>query len=171
MVGCRVLLALLAMASAAGCHTAGARGGQPTAALVTDSTRYTVGRANGFYRATIGYVYTNRSSTVVSTNYCQTPGPPLLEKNVEGHWVRAYNPIVLSCLAIPPFRIPAGASYRGALHFAAAQRGRNMVPMLEVDSVPGIYRLRWVLHTGPDPDASAAALVEAISNDFRFVQP
>jgi hypothetical protein len=171
MVSYRVLLTVLAMTSIAGCRTGAARGRQPTVTLVTDSTRYTVRQANGFYVATIGFVYANRSGTVVSTNYCQTPGPPLLEKNVDGRWVRAYDPVVLACLTIPPFRIPAGASYRGTLHFDVAQRGRNAFPTLEVDSIPGIYRLRWALHEGPDPDADNTTLAEAISNEFRFVQP
>jgi hypothetical protein len=157
MVSYRVLLTVLAMTSIAGCRTGAARGRQPTVTLVTDSTRYTIRQANGFYVATIGFV--------------QTPGPPLLEKNVDGRWVRAYDPVVLACLTIPPFRIPAGASYRGTLHFDVAQRGRNAFPTLEVDSIPGIYRLRWALHEGPDPDADNTTLAEAISNEFRFVQP
>jgi hypothetical protein len=74
------------------------------------------------------------------------------------------------CLTIPHFRIAAGATYRGTLHFAAAPPGRNMAPVLEVESIPGTYRLRWALRAGSDPEAPGAPVVEAISNEFRLVE-
>ncbi|MFN2564963.1 MAG: hypothetical protein ABR499_08140 [Gemmatimonadaceae bacterium] len=138
------------------------------ATLVTDSAQYTVRFVNGMYRARIGYRYTNQSGDAVSVAYCRTPPPPLLEKKVGGEWVQAYSAVVLLCRSIPDFRIPAGGTYRGALDLAAAPRGRNEVPILEVDSVPGTYRLRWELRAGNDPDVGA--VVEAISNEFRLVE-
>jgi hypothetical protein len=138
--------------------------------LVTDSTRYTVRFEGGMYRANIGFAYTNRSGDAVSLNYCRTPPPPMLEKRVAGEWVRAYSPIQLACLTLPPFRVAAGAIYRGVVDFAAAPRAGNLWPQLEVESIPGTYRLRWQLRTGNDPDAKDARTVEAISNEFRFVE-
>ncbi len=42
---------------------------QPAAtAIVTDSTQYTVRMMDGMYRASIGYVYTNRTGDAVSMN-------------------------------------------------------------------------------------------------------
>ena len=116
-------------------------------------------------------MYTNRSGDAVSATHCHTPPPPTLEKRVGEEWVRAYSPVMLMCLTIPHFRIAAGATYRGTLHFAAAPRGRNMAPALEVESIPGTYRLRWGLRAGNDPEARDAPMVEAISNEFRLVEP
>lgn len=141
------------------------------ATMQTDSTRYTVRFTKPVYRVRIGFVYTNGTDAPVSTNYCKTPGPPALEKEVSGRWVRAYDPIVLLCLAIPPFRLAAGQSYNGTLDVMVAQRGANFFPQLEVDSIPGTYRLRWALTAGSDPDAPDAASVEAISAPFELAEP
>jgi hypothetical protein len=80
------------------------------------------------------------------------------------------QPVVLLCETIPPFQILSGASYRRILHFAAAPRASRMGPVLYVDSLPGVYRLRWALRAGADPKLEGAALVEAISNDFSLVE-
>jgi hypothetical protein len=143
---------------------------QPRATLATDAAEYTVRLDVGMYRTTIGYTYTNRSGDAVSAVHCQTPPPPVLEKKVGEAWVRAYSPVMLMCLSIPHFQIAAGATYRGRLDFAAAPRGRNMAPELEVESIPGTYRLRWPLRAGSDPEARDAPTVEAISNEFQLVE-
>jgi hypothetical protein len=143
---------------------------QPQVNLTTDSSQYTVRLVDGMYRTTIGYVYTNRSSDAVSATHCHSPPPPLLEKKVGDEWVRAYNPVMLMCLSIPHFRIGPRTTYRGALHVAAAPPGRRIAPALEVESIPGTYRLRWRLCPGEDPEARCAPIVEAISNEFRLVE-
>jgi hypothetical protein len=143
---------------------------QQRATLATDSTEYTVRFESGWYRTVIGYTYTNGTGDAVSATHCHTPPPPALEKRVGEEWVRAYSPVQLLCLSIPHFRIAAGATYRGTLHFAAAPPGRNMGPVLEVESIPGTYRLRWALRAGSDPEAPGAAVVEAISNEFRLIE-
>src|SRR5687767_12758871 len=129
----RVLLFAAIVATVGVCRPAAAPEGQ-AATLATDSEQYTVRFVDGMHRATIGYVYTNRSADAVSATHCHTPPPPTLEKRVGEEWVRAYNPVMLMCLTIPHFRIAAGATYRGALHFDAAPRGRNRMPTLEVES-------------------------------------
>ena len=176
----RVLFLAIAIAGSA-CHppaaTDGPRGSETqgpaprrSVTLTTDSTQYTVRFDGRMYRARIGYTYVNRSGNAVSTNHCHTPPPPALEKRVGDQWVRAYDPVLLACLTLPPFQIPAGTTYRGVLDFAAAPPGRTMAPTLEVESVPGVYRLRWILRSGGNPDAPASTPVEAISNEFRFVE-
>ena len=162
-----VLTALVAAVGA--CRPTVARDQPSGTALVTDSTQYGVRIADGMYRAAIGYTYTNRTGDAVSMNYCRTPTPPILEKSVGGTWVRAYAAVVLMCLSHPPFRIAAGDTYRGTLDLAAAPRGSNTAPTLDVDSVPGTYRLRWTLRAGNDPDAPGAPSVEAVSNEFRLI--
>ncbi len=168
----RALLVAALVAAAAGCRPLPApeRQHEPgsEAMLVTDSAQYTVRFVDGMYRTTIGYTYTNRSDDAVSAVHCHTPPPPVLEKNVGGQWVRAYSPVMLMCLTLPPFRIDPGATYRGVVDFAAAPPGRNVAPALEVESIPGTYRLRWTLRRGMDPDMGTP--VEAISNEFRLVE-
>lgn len=162
------LLAALALGCSAGPTAAPtARSG---ATLQADSTRYTVRFTEPLYRVRIGFVYTNGTDAPVSTNYCQVPGPPALEKEVGGRWVAAYNPIRLACLAIPPFRLAPGQAYRGALDVSVAQRGTNFIPQLEVDSIAGTYRLRWALRAGSDPDDSDAPSIEAVSAPFELVE-
>ena len=156
---------------AIGCHGFDASAPEPAAAsLRTNATQYTV-RHDGFlHRATIGYVYANGTGAAVSANYCHSPSPPLLEKQVGGRWVAAYHAIVQLCLSIPPFVIPAGANYDATLQFLAATPGNHFGPELLVDEVPGTYRLRWVLRAGNNPDDVRAPLVEAISNSFELVE-
>jgi hypothetical protein len=166
----RILLLAGVVAAAGVCRRPLTSEQQARMTLVTDSAQYTVRLVDGMYRTTIGYVYTNRSGNAVSAVHCHTPPPPVLEKKVGEGWVRAYNPVMLMCLTIPHFRIAAGATYRSALHFAAAPPGRNMAPVLEVESIPGTYRLRWPLRAGNDPEAPGAPIVEAISNEFRLVE-
>jgi hypothetical protein len=164
-----VLLSAALVAAAADCRRSPAPEREWSATLATDSAQYTVRFVDGMYRATIGYVYTNRSGDAVSATHCHAPPPPVLEKKVGDEWVRAYSSVMLGCLSIPHFRIAAGATYRGTLHFAAAPPGRNMAPGLEVESIPGTYRLRWGLRAGSDPEARGAPTIEAISNEFRMV--
>lgn len=166
----RQLMLAAIVAAVSNCRPVVAPQPQPGVTLASDSSQYTVRFVDGMYRATIGYVYTNRSGDAVSATHCHSPPPPLLEKRVGGQWVRAYDPVMLMCLTIPHFRVPRNATYRGTLYFAAAQRGRNMAPTLEVESIPGTYRLRWGLRAGDDPEARGASIVEAISNEFRLIE-
>jgi hypothetical protein len=144
---------------------------RPGATLRTDSARYEVSFTKPVYRVQIGFVYTNGTDAPVSTNYCKVPGPPALEKRVGGRWVRAYDPITLLCLSIPPFRLAPGQAYRGTLYVSVAERGANFLPQLEVDSIAGTYRLRWALTAGSDPDDPDAPSVEATSPPFELVGP
>ena len=156
---------LLAIAAALGACRLPPVNEQPAeVTLVTDSAEYTVRFARGFYRATIGYVYTNQSGDAVSTDECPVPWPAL-EKKANGRWVRAYNPLRPHCRSIRPFRIPDGGTYRDSLDLAVAPRGRHATPTLEVDSINGIYRLRWTLRAGYNPGRRR---VVAISNEFRL---
>ena len=100
---------------------------------------------------------------------------PELEKLVNDNWVVAYRPVYLACLSLPDFSLASGATYRNEVSFMAAPKGTNTFPQLEVDSINGVYRLRWVLREGPGIRSAAdltnrhdARLVEAISNQFRM---
>ena len=138
--------------------------------LTTDSARYTVRFGRPYYRVRIGFVYRNGTSAPVSANYCRSPAPPMLEKWVDGRWVLAYAPAMLLCKSEPPFRVASGEEYRSVIDVAAAKPGLHFGPELAVASIPGIYRLRWILSTGPDPDDRTLGTVEAISASFELVE-
>jgi hypothetical protein len=142
----------------------------PPPILLTDTNEYAVQLQDGLHRTTIRYAYTNTQPRAVSSTQCQEPPPPVLEKATVTGWIVAYQPVLLMCETIPPFRISPGATHRGTLHVAFSAPSRNMDPSLLVDSIPGIYRLRWVLRGGPDPRDTTVAMVEAASGTFRFVE-
>jgi len=82
--------------------------GASGATLVTDSAEYTVRFVKPFYRARIGFAYTNHTGDAVSANMCHGPTPPTLEKEVSpGGWVVAYSPFLQLCRSEPPFRVVA----------------------------------------------------------------
>lgn len=136
--------------------------------LRTDSSQYTVVMGDGWYRAEIGYVFTNRSDESVSQTYCREPTPPQLEKDVNGTWTLAFATVQLACRSVTPFVVRPDHEYRGVLHMVVSPPGQNRAPELLVDSIPGVYRLRWVLRSGDNPDAVAARDVETVSNTFRL---
>lgn len=145
--------------------------GSSDATLVTDSTEYTVRFVRPRYRARISFAYTNHTRDAVSDNMCNYPAPPTLEKEVSpGRWVVAYSSILQLCKSEPPFRVAAGATYRGVLALLVAPKGSSFGPALKVDSIAGTYRLRWALRAGADPDNRSAPLIEAISPSFRLVE-
>jgi len=168
----RSLVATTLAVSVAGCHLLRARPIPTGATLQADSAQYTVRLIGPLYRAAIGFRFTNHTGSTLSANYCNAPTPPALEKQrADGGWVLAYSPVVLLCLTLPPFRIPDGGTYQGTVNLAAAPPGKNFFPVFGPDSVPGIYRLRWVFRAGSDPDDRSAQVVEIASPPFRFITP
>lgn len=156
-----------------GCHRAA-----PTVAelgarvsLQADSAQFTVASRGALYQADIGFQFSNHSGRTLSMNYCHAPAPPVLEKQQpDGGWSQAYGAVMLMCLTLPPFRIPDGGSYHGILRFAAGGRGTNVFPAVDPDSIPGVYRLRWELRAGEDPNNQTARLVRAVSPPFRLLK-
>jgi len=127
-------------------------------------------RHSGFtYHAKIGFVYTNTTAKPVSKAGCGSPPFPGLEKKVNDQWVAAYYPLYLMCLTKPDFMLESGQTYRGVLEFMAHEPGHHTGPELRVDSIDGIYRLRWDFAEGTDATAKGARRVQSISNEFRMV--
>jgi hypothetical protein len=127
-------------------------------------------RLSGFvYSADIGFVYTNTTAKPVSKAGCGSPVFPTLEKNVKDKWVPAYYPIYLACLSKPDFMLRSGEEYHGVLHFMAFEPGHNAGPTLMVDSIDGIYQLRWDFAEGTDATANGVRRIESTSNEFRMV--
>jgi hypothetical protein len=145
---------------------------EPVHTFVTDSTHYTVRRSQRLYRARIGFSYANYSKRTVSSGGCHGPHQPALEKRLGGAWVNAHNGVEQLCETWPPFRVLSGANYKSAFLLHAAPKGWNFTPSLAVDSIPGVYRLRWYLRDGPDPRVAGTPVIELISNEFQLeVEP
>ena len=139
------------------------------ATLRADSAQFTVHTNGSFYQASIGFHFANHSGRALSMNYCNVPTPPLLEKQrADGSWMLAYEQVLQLCQTLPPFRIPDGGTYQDTLRFAAGRPQTAVFPKFEPDSVPGIYRLRWVLRAGVDPDNKAAPFVTIVSPSFTL---
>lgn len=170
-----VILVVIVALLVATCRTLQRSRAPLRAELRTDSTEIGV-HLGPNYIANIGFVFVNTTAGPVSLSGCGGPPMPELEKLVNGNWMAAYHPVVLACLSIPDFYLPSGATYRNEVRFMAAARGTNTFPQLEVDSINGVYRLRWVLKEGMGIRSPAdinnradSRLVEAISNQFRMI--
>lgn len=148
------------------CQTLTGSDQPPSALLRADSAEVGVQYSGFAYSAKIGYTYTNTTSRPVSRAGCGGPPPPDLEKNVAGHWVRAYSPVSLLCLTKPDFMVPSGVTIHDTLQFWAAEPGRNTEPSLLVDSIDGVYRLRWDMVEGTDATRQGARIVTSTSNEF-----
>jgi hypothetical protein len=163
------LIAIGTLVYVVGCETLAPSARSLTASLRTDSTQIGVHRSGFAYIANIGFVYTNTTPKPVSKAGCGGPPFPQLEKNVGGQWVAAFYPVYLDCLTKPDFNIPSGETFRGVLQFTAYERGHNTAPELNVDSIDGIYRLRWDFREGTDATTPGTRSVESISNEFQMV--
>jgi hypothetical protein len=160
----------LVVALGAGCKIDEELGPVLNNALVTDSTEFQVTLTTR-YEARIGWTFTNATRITLSMNHCNGPHPPTMQKLVDGQWVNVYPAYVLMCLSTPPFRLEPGESFRGTRFVSTGPLNTGTDPEVLADSIAGTYRLRWSLSVGPNPDASSAAPVEAISNEFRLRVP
>src|SRR5687767_15799045 len=70
--------------------------------LVTDSTEFGARLVGNAYVGNVQYTFTNPARLTVSRNYCGSPPPPDLQKNIEGSWVSLFPVPQLLCLTIPP---------------------------------------------------------------------
>lgn len=172
-----VILVLIVAGSLATCRTLQRSQSPLHAELRTDSTQIGVHFGGELYIAKIGFVFVNTTDGPISLGGCGGPPMPQVEKLVNGSWVAAYHPAYLMCRTIPDFSLPKGATFRSQLEFMAAPRGAKMFPQLEVDSIDGVYRLRWTWNEGAGIQSSREVvnphdtrLVEAISNEFRMTR-
>jgi hypothetical protein len=151
------------------CQTLGFSRKPLTASLRTDSAQVAVHRSGIGYIANIGFAYTNTTDKLVSKAGCGGPYFPALEKKVKNRWVSAYAPNYLACLVDPSLVVESGETYHGTLPYRVYEPGHHTVPTVQVDSIDGLYRLRWVLSQGPRETAEGARRVESTSNEFRMV--
>ena len=161
-------LSMLLLVFLAACQTLNPAPPPLTASLHADSALIHVRRSGINYMANIPFVFTNTTTGPVSKSGCGLTFPGL-EKKVNERWVEAYYPVYLACLTKPDFRIESGKSFRHVLRFMAAEPGHNTAPTLEVESIDGTYRLRWVFSEGTEETAKGARRVDATSNEFQMV--
>jgi hypothetical protein len=119
--------------------------------------------------------YQNRSPHPVYLEYCgYDPGSYRLQKRVNGNWVEAYRPICQAVGIEDPFPVDPGEVFADTMtahHFTGFPPVR---PRLEVDSIPGTYRLIMVLYTRWHPNArdrllDPQARQEVASNTFLIL--
>lgn len=159
---------ILGLISLLACQTVVQSKGPVSASLRIDSTEIGVQFRGNAYVANIGFVYVNETKKPVSRAGCGGPGRPDLEKRVNDRWVPAYYPVSLACRTYPDFSLESGATYRDVLQFMAFEPGHNIMPELMVDSIDGVYRLRWDFSEGREAGAKGGRSVQATSNEFRM---
>jgi L,D-peptidoglycan transpeptidase YkuD (ErfK/YbiS/YcfS/YnhG family) len=137
------------------------------AVLSVNPTEIHVQRRGFGYWATIPFVYVNTTAAPVSKVSCGIPSP-FVEKKVNGRWVHADDEGLIQCRSSPDFSIGSGRNYSSVVRWIAHERGHNTGPELRVDSIGGIYRLRWDFVEGTVADAPGARKVETVSNEFRM---
>lgn len=163
-----IVLAVWSLLYLVACETLSPFRRSLSASLRTDSAQIGVRHSGFAYAAKIGFLYTNTTAKPVSKTGCGFPPFPGLEKKVNDQWVAAYYPFYLMCLTKPDFMLESGQSYHGVLEFMAFEPRHNTMPELRVESIDGIYRLRWDFVEGIDASAKGARKVESISNEFRM---
>ena len=177
------IVALLALAHLSGCRALNvlssddpSQNESPNvtgAPIQTDKAVYQMRTTAQAHELTMHLTYTNPTASPVYIPTCHQPGPPVLQKWVDGTWVTAYAPVVLRCLG-PPVIIEPGDTYRYTYRVYAT-RAPNSGPRLQVAEVPGQYRLIWhILGTwtpnGPEPGLGQLLPEEQrISNTFTIV--
>jgi hypothetical protein len=164
-----IVCALVSLQFLAACQSLGITKPPASTLLRTDSTEIGAHMSGFYYLAKIGFEFTNTTRSPISRAGCGGPGFPDLEKKVGEQWVRAYDQISLLCRTIPDFTLPSGGTYRGVLDFMAAAPGHNAMPRLLVDSIEGMYRLRWDFAEGTDDGTRNPRVVKGISNEFRMI--
>jgi len=107
----------------------------------TDSTTYHVTASDAWYAVTIQVSFKNPTREEVQIPSCHGAHPPVVEKLGSKGWVTVYSPVVLLC-AGPPVRVAPGAEYSMS-YGVIAGRLPNTLPRLDVDEIPGTYRLNW----------------------------
>lgn len=123
--------------------------------LRSDSAEVTVAR--GVTR--IPFLLVNPTERIFRAGGCL----PQLQKKVNEKWVTADFGTVLGCEG---GLLEPGATSRDTLPVFT----RNLVNNLQgVNSIAGVYRLRWTFVEGKDWEARRPRKVEAVSNEFRMI--
>jgi hypothetical protein len=139
-------------------------------ALRTSAAQYVVATEPTVYTADIPLTYSNPLGRALAVPACRWPFNPVLEKLVDGEWVRAFQWPELACIG-PPLVIPRGAAHSFVFALRAS-RLPNTMPVFEVAEIPGTYRfVWWVSVHDPAADTGVGAplpLELRVSNAFEL---
>lgn len=109
----------------------------------TDEPRYRFEREDDGRELDVEFTYLNRTGRTVHVARCGTEGILFrLEKRVGEAWVTAYEPICPMIL-VPPFTVAPGEALEGEIVIVLSPGAE---PQLQVDEVPGTYRLVLSVH-------------------------
>ena len=94
--------------------------------------------------ARIGISFTNATGdTIRVLERCQDGPRMILEREVEGGWLQAWESAGPACIGL--YReVPPGSGYQDTVDFFGGLRGSDHWPQFELDDLDGVYRLRWV---------------------------
>jgi hypothetical protein len=134
----RLVVAVVCLTLATGCATFGPDDvdPDPSAPVQTSALRYRlVDNGVGDYELTIPWTYRSERPSTLYYDRCTST----LEKKVNEVWLRAYFLICpLSDSAVDS--IPAGSLFTSAF-FVYACYEANCAPRMEIEPIPGVYRL------------------------------
>ncbi len=139
----------------------------------TDRLSYTLVTTPAGIEGQIAYVLTNHTGGPIFIVNCNGATSLNLEKQVGDRWVRAWGPVIPTCLSAPIVVEPE-QEYRDVVHVFGGHPASNMDPKFTVDLVPGVYRLVWhdVLrtydHNAFPHHGEALPMEQRISNHFRL---
>lgn len=140
-----------------------------SAAIQTDSLLVHLRYGDNTYVATAPIhvtIYNPLRDTLFLSN-CQGETAPTLEKRDAGVWVPVWQGIMSGCYT-PPIAIAPGDHYALSVNFIAGRKGSSIAPQLQVEDVPGVYRLVWN-GLGPSRAAPSSPVDSHVSNDFAVV--
>lgn len=118
----------------------------------TDEADYRLEAGDDGRKLDVEFTYLNRTGRTVHVARCGTAGILFrLEKRVDEAWTTAYEPICPMIL-VPPFTVAAGEALEGEIVIVLSP---GTEPQLQVDDVPGTYRLVLAIHDGWNEAAEA----------------
>jgi hypothetical protein len=117
--------------------------------------------------ARIGISFTNPTGdTLRVLERCQDGPWMILEREVEGGWIQAWESAGPACIGL--YReVPPGAGYDDTVHFFGGLRGSDHWPQFELDLLDGVYRLRWVEVVREFDPFAPAPQVEPVPEPLR----
>jgi hypothetical protein len=164
--------ALLAALLGCGANLTGARigGGDVVAdspAIQTSEASYTLSDMGPLWRLSIIATYKN---TTERTVYARTAGDSrpvyYLQKLEGGAWRSALEPAI-TLITSPPTVLKTGEARTDTLVFFAGKPGTNNLPAFEVSSIPGTYRVVYLLFAKQRVENGVAVLSDSLAIEMR----
>lgn len=126
---------------------------------------------NGETNLVVAYTLINNTRQNLYPGSCLGAFSDILEKQVDGEWVIAYEPVCPDILQ-SPIKVEPGATYDALIHLSIPTSGSNNVTW-KVDDIEGEYRVRekifgtWDMAKYQDGSLQSEVIV---SNTFEINQ-